>query len=127
MNLVDSSCWLEYFAGSSAGKAFQHVIADVANLLVPTIIILEVSRRILQQGTEEDVKRGLPQMNRGAVVDLDTALAVEAAWLGKKHHLPLADSIILATAQQCGATLWTQDAHFANIPGVKYFPKNKPA
>ena len=62
-------------------------------------------------------------MTRGRAVDLDAKLAVEAAILSAKHRLPMADSIILATARQHGATLWTQDADFAGIDGVDYIVK----
>jgi predicted nucleic acid-binding protein len=45
-----------------------------------------------------------------------------AARLGGDLGLPLADSLIYATAQSGGATLWTQDEHFSGLAGVKYFP-----
>jgi predicted nucleic acid-binding protein len=62
-------------------------------------------------------------MQRGEVVELDTAIALNAARLGSQHKLPLADSIILATAWSFGATLWTQDVDFDGLPGVRYKAK----
>ena len=64
-------------------------------------------------------------MQKGAVVDLGAALAVKAARLSVELKLPLADSVILATARQFGAELWTQDADFEGIEGVQY-RKRKP-
>ncbi len=64
-------------------------------------------------------------MQQGAVVDLGAALAMNAAWLSVELKLPLADSVILATARQYGAELWTQDADFKGIEGVQY-RKRKP-
>ena len=63
-------------------------------------------------------------MYEGEVVPLNGMLAVDAARLSNQLALPMADSIILATASTYGATLWTQDADFAGIAGVKYIAKN---
>jgi toxin FitB len=62
-------------------------------------------------------------MKLGRVVDLDYKLAVTAARISLKEKLPMADSIILATAREYGATLWTQDAHFEGIAGVRFYAK----
>jgi predicted nucleic acid-binding protein len=43
--------------------------------------------------------------------------------LSLEHKLPLADSIILATARAYQATLWTQDEHFRGLSGVQYIEK----
>jgi predicted nucleic acid-binding protein len=56
-------------------------------------------------------------------VELDAALALRAAALGLRHKLPLADSIIYATAQAAAATVWTQDSDFEGLPGVKFWRK----
>jgi predicted nucleic acid-binding protein len=125
VNLVDSSAWLEYFgAGPQAGH-FAPAIEDVASLLVPTIVLVEVCRRVLQQRGEDEALQAAALLHQGQVVDLDGGLALSAAQLGIAHKLPLADSIILATAKQCGATIWTMDADFEGIPGVRYFAKQK--
>lgn len=65
-------------------------------------------------------------MQQGAVVDLDAALSIRAAALGMRHQLPLADSIIYATAQDAGATVWTQDADFEGLAGVRYWARQPP-
>lgn len=125
MNLVDSSAWLEYFgAGPQAGQ-FARVIEDVESLLVPTIILVEVCRRVMQQRGEDEALQVAALLHQGHVVDLDSGLALSAAQLGVAHRLPLADSIILATAKQFGATLWTMDGDFEGIPHVRYFAKRK--
>jgi predicted nucleic acid-binding protein len=62
-------------------------------------------------------------MQQGRVVPLDEALAMSAAKLSFDLKLPMADSIMLATARQYGAELWTQDADFAAVPGVRYVAK----
>jgi predicted nucleic acid-binding protein len=126
VNVVDSSAWLEYFAGTPAAATFAPPIEDTRRLVVPAVTIAEVFKRILQQRDETSAIRAVAVMQQGDVVLVDATLAVAAARLGAQHKLPLADSLIYATAQLRGATLWTQDAHFKGLPGVKYFPKPKP-
>lgn len=125
MNLVDSSAWLEYFgAGPQAGQ-FARVIEDVESVLVPTIVLVEVCRRVMQQRGEDEALQVAALLHQGQVVDLDSGLALSAAQLGIAHKLPLADSITLATAKQFSATIWTMDADFEGVPNVRYVPKSK--
>lgn len=118
-NVVDSSGWLEYFADSDRADFFAPAIEDIANLLVPVISIYEVFKKVLRERGEDEALQVAGTMQAGRVIDLDTALALEAA----RQPLPLADSIIYATALIHGATLWTQDEHFEGMPQVRYFSK----
>ena len=123
MNLVDSSGWIEYFVDGSKAKFFSAAIEDVGNLLVPTICLFEVFRKVLHDRGESDALRVIAQMEEGQVADLDRSLALRAARLGVTMKLPMADSIIFATSEAFGATIWTQDADFAHVHGVKYIAK----
>lgn len=125
MNLVDSSAWLEYFAGGPQAGQFARVIEDVESLVVPTVVLVEVCRRVMQQRGEDEALQAAAVLHQGLIVDLDSGLALSAAQLGIAHKLPLADSIILATAKQFGATIWTMDGDFEMIPHARYFPKRK--
>lgn len=124
-NVVDSSAWLEYFAEGSNARHFAPSIESVDDLVVPSITLLEVFKRILQQRTEGEALHAVALMEQGLVVALDATLALSAAKLGVEAKLPLADSVILATAQHFGATLWTQDEDFEGMDGVQYRPKRK--
>ncbi|MBZ0091461.1 MAG: PIN domain-containing protein [Burkholderiales bacterium] len=124
MNVVDSSAWLEYFADGSNAAHFSAAIENTAELIVPVISLFEVFKRVLQQRTEGDALKAIALMQQGRVIELDAPLSLSAANLSCKLKLPMADSLILATARMHTATLWTQDADFAAIPGVRYFPKN---
>lgn len=125
MNLVDSSAWLEYLtAGPQAGQ-FAAVVEDVGHLLVPTIVLLEVTRRVMQQRGEDEALQVAAVLHQGQIVGLESGIALSAAQLGVAHKLPLADSIIYATAKQFEATVWTMDADFAGLAGVRYVPKRK--
>jgi predicted nucleic acid-binding protein len=123
VNVVDSSGWLEYFADSSNAEFFSEPINDTERLVVPTISLLEVFRRVLQQRGEEAALEAVAHMHQGKVVGLDAETALTAAKLGVALKLPLADSIILATARVWGATVWTQDADFEGIDNVRYIAK----
>jgi predicted nucleic acid-binding protein len=120
MNVVDSSAWLEFFAdGPNAGE-FAAAIDDADSLIVPTITLFEVFKRIRVQRDADSALEAIAFIERGRPVDLDADLAIEAADLSVDLKLPLADSIILATARRHEAVLWTQDSDFEGIPGVEY-------
>jgi predicted nucleic acid-binding protein len=120
MNVVDSSAWLEYFANGPNASFFAKPIERTEDLIVPSLTIYEVFKRVLQQRSETDALRAVVVMEQGRVVPLDAAVALSAARISLAHQLPMADSIILATTRALGATLWTQDADFEGMPGVEY-------
>ena len=123
MNIVDSSCWLEYFAGSKVGGEVSKAIEDIQNLIVPSITIYEVFKKLLIELDEDRAIFAIAHMKQGKVIDLDSDLAVFSAQLGKELKLPMADSIIYATARRYAATLFTQDKHFENLESVICFQK----
>jgi len=123
MNIVDSSGWLAYFADEPNAKHFITPLNDTASLVVPTVTIYEVFKVVLRESTENEALQAAVAMRKGTVVDLTVSLAIAASKLSLEHNLLMADSIILATAKEFGATIWTQDSDFENIGDVKYFPK----
>jgi len=123
MNVIDSSGWLEYFADGPNADFFAPAIEGVTELIVPSISLYEVFKRILQQRSEGDALQAVAAMQQGVVVDLNSTLALNAAKLSVDLQLPLADSIILATDHWHNAVLWTQDADFSEIEGVQYVKK----
>lgn len=123
MNLVDSSAWLEYFAGGPNARHFAPIVKIPAHLIVPTVTLYEVCKVILRESDENAALQACAAMQKGRVIALDASLATAASKMSLLHALPMADAVILATAREHGATLWTQDAHFKGLDGVKYFPK----
>lgn len=123
LHVVDSSGWIEYFTDSPNADEFAGVIEQPANLLVPSLSILEVFKWVLRERGEDAAIQVTAVMQQAEVVELDVTLALRSAKLGLAHQLPLADSVMYATTQAFGATLWTQDADFENLPGVRYLPK----
>ncbi len=123
MNVVDSSGWLEYLADGPNADFFAEPITATMELVVPTVSLYEVFKRVMQQRGEADALQVVALMQQGTVVELSASLALSAARLSLTEKIPMADSIILATARAYKATLWSQDADFQNIPGVKYIPK----
>ncbi|MCX6858244.1 MAG: type II toxin-antitoxin system VapC family toxin [Verrucomicrobia bacterium] len=118
-NVVDSSGWLEYFIDSERAPLFAPAIEDTSNLIVPIITLYEVFKKVLRERGEHDALQIASVMQTGTIVELNAPLAMSAA----RFQLPLADSIIYATAQHYQATLWTQDEHFEHLTGVRYFRK----
>ncbi len=120
MNVVDSSGWLEYFADGPNAGFFSKAIENVAELIVPSLSLYEVYKRVLQQRGDSDALQVVAVMQQGRIADLDGSLALQAARLSRTHGLPLADSVMLATARAFDAVLWTQDADFKELPGVQF-------
>ena len=120
MNVVDSSGWLEFFANGPNAGFFAPAIHRVSELIVPTVSLYEVFKRVLQQRDESQALQAAALMEQGAVVDLNATLALAAAKLSSDFRLPMADSIMLATARAFDATLWSQDADFEEMDGVRY-------
>jgi predicted nucleic acid-binding protein len=127
LNVVDSSGWLEFFASGPNVDFFRGPIRNISELIVPAISLYEVYKRLLQQTDKENALRALSIMKMGKVIDLNASLALDAAEISIDFKIPMADSIILATARQYNATLWTQDSDFQGIEGVHYISGEKGA
>jgi predicted nucleic acid-binding protein len=120
MNVVDSSGWLEYLTDAPRAAAYQPAIKDEEHLLVPTVCLYEVFKITLARAGEERALFVAGLMSFGRIIDLDREIALAAGQISIKHKLPMADSIIYATAQANEAILWTQAEHFKSRPGVKF-------
>lgn len=124
MNIVDSSGWLEFFTDSPNADCFAEPLNDRGQLLVPSIIIYEVFKVVLRERGEHAALQAVALLRQGVVVDLTEDIALRAARLSIELKLPMADSIILATARTHEADIWTQDDDFKGVDGVRYFPKS---
>lgn len=125
MNVIDSSLWIELIADAEYAPDIYEAADDRKSLIVPSITLYEVYQKILRDFGEWQATSAVAYMRKGTVVDLDATLAIYAADLSKKYDLPMADSIILATARKHQALLWTMDADFKDIDGVRYFEQKK--
>ena len=124
MILVDSSGWLEYLGGGPQAGSFAPALESrPANILVPAICLYEVYKRILLLRSEDEALTAVGIMMRSSVEEISSQIALRGAELSVEHHLHMADSLILATAQFHEAELWTMDADFAGLPGVRYFKR----
>ena len=121
MNVVDSSAWIAWFRGDSHAGHFARPIRDLERLIVPTITLTEVFKYLARFLEERDALLAVAHMQQGMVVPLDAPLAVNAAVFGRELKLPLADSIVYATARRFDAVVWTRDANFKGLDKVRYF------
>lgn len=123
-NVVDSSGWLDYFADGPNADFFAPAVEDTEGLVVPSITLYEVFKRLLAEPEGEEIAlEAVAAMQQGLVVRLDAELALAAAKISSDTKLPMADSVILATARDHDATLWTQDSDFEGVEGVRYVEK----
>lgn len=126
MKVVDSSGWLELFADGPLADSYAVHLADLAQVLTPAVVLNEVYRWLKRERGEEAALAAAAQLAKTQVVPVTATLALTAADLGLEHGLPMADSLIYATAVAAGAELVTSDADFASLPGVVYLPKPRP-
>lgn len=126
-NVVDSSAWLAWFADEPGADHFADPIEDTASLVVPAICLVEVFKVIARQRDEGAALQAVALMQQGRAIDLDAQLALAAAKAGIDYKLPLADSIVYATAGQVDGVVWTRDDDFDGLGDVRFFPKQKPA
>ena len=123
MNILDSSGWLEYFADGPSAEHFSIPLEKLDELLVPTICLYEVFKVVLRESGEDDALQATALMRQGKVVDISEDVAIMGAKISHEQQLPMADSLILATAHRHEAVVWTQDIDFKEKSSVKYFPK----
>ncbi|MHB1688537.1 MAG: PIN domain-containing protein [Ignavibacteriaceae bacterium] len=121
MNLVDSSAWLEYFVDGKNSKFFAPIIEDTENLIVSVINIYEIYKKILIERDENKAFQAVSLMQQAKIVEINSAISIQAAKLSHLLKLPMADSLIYTTAKIFNAVLWTQDIDFKNLEDVKYF------
>jgi predicted nucleic acid-binding protein len=123
MNIVDSSGWLEYFADGPNAADFAEVLESSGDLIVPTLSLYEIFKVVLRQRGESEALRAIALMQEGKLIDLTSTIALHAAKLSLELKIPMADSVILATAREYNAVLWTQDSDFEGIEGVRFIAK----
>ena len=121
MNLVDSSGWLEYFADGKNAKFFVQVIENTEELIVSTINLYEVYKKILLERDENSALQAIALMQQAKVVNITSSIAIMAAKLSCELKIPMADSLIYSTARIHDAVVWTQDTDFKDLEEVKYF------
>lgn len=123
MIVVDSSGWLEFLTDGVLADDYAKRLRQLDAVLTPTIVIYEVYKHAKRLLSEQDAVDAVAAMQKTQVVPLTDELALIAADLSLAHKLPMADAIVLATAQAHNADVVTSDADFAGVPGVVYIPK----
>ena len=123
MNIVDASGWIEFFLAGTNGPKFKPVIENTSELLVSSVNMCEVHRVLSRKLPVELRDMCLEVMRRAPVIELNDERAIAASELSLKHGLAMADAAMYAIALEHKAVLWTQDADYQGLAGVKYFPK----
>ncbi len=96
MNLIDTSFWFEFYSASKCSRHVEDIIKNMDKIIVPTIIIVEMFKKLISVADEDKAFKFIAQMKKGKIVDLDFDLSLDAASFGKEYNLPIADSIGLS-------------------------------
>ena len=122
MRVVDTSAWIEWIADGPVGEKARSEFPEVDQLLVPTIVQLELAKWLAREAPDA-IDEAIATTMDCLIVPLDTEIALQAAALSREQRLPIADSIIYATALSAQCELVTCEAHFEGLPNVIYVPK----
>lgn len=112
MYLIDSSVWIEFLSDGPLASHLAEYFDNTAHIIVPALIVFEVSRYFLKTMDEDEFFPYLAQMQRQTIIPLSVDLAYRASVLSVQKKLGMADAIILATAQLEEAKLVTLDNDF---------------
>jgi predicted nucleic acid-binding protein len=123
MYLVDTCGWIEWMTDTPLSKNYARYLNAPDTLIVPTLVQHELYKWLCRELDQTTALSAIAATKTAIVVPLDTSIALLAADIAKEFKLATADAIIYATARQHHATLVTSDAHFADLPLVKYFQK----
>ena len=123
MLVVDTSAWIEMLRGSMAGQICKTQMNSASEILVPTIVQLELAKFALREEGQAKADELVAYTGLLTVLVLDTAIASHAAILSRAHKLHTTDAIIYASAQINDAALLTCDSHFEGLAGVEYVKK----
>jgi predicted nucleic acid-binding protein len=125
MIVVDSSGWIEFFTGGANAGKYGVYLDRVSEVLTPTVVLYEVYKLVKRERTEEEALLAVAQIQKSRIVPLSGSLALAAADLSLELRLPMADSIVYATARAENAELVTSDRDLRGLLGVTYLPKTK--
>jgi len=120
MILVDSFGWIEYLAGSKLAERYEGYLANLAEVITPTIVLYEVYKKLRRERREEEALLVVAQIMKTKTVPLSEEIALSAAEVSLKHTLPMADAIVYATAMKEACPVVTSDPHFKGLDDVIY-------
>ena len=120
--LYDTRFFSEYFYSPDPQlvKKLKEELRKVDERLVSSVTIHEVHRLVLRSdGKAVAALRSNTIRRDFKIIDVDYDIAVKSAELRSRHQMPMADSVIAATAQIMGCALFSDDAHFKAVENLK--------
>ena len=113
--LVDSSAWIEYFAGSKEGEEVSKLLKK-GEIFTLNLIISEVVSKIKRMGMDFNSAYRVILSN-SKILDINPEIAREAGILHaemkkNRENFGLVDAIIIISIRKIKANLITLDTHF---------------
>lgn len=116
--VLDSSVWIELINQGPLASKCEAIYKKHTPLFLPSIIIYEVYKKLLQSLSEDQALSVIGWMTQNPIVEINKEIALEAAHLSLNHSTAMADSLVLASAQFTKSTLYTLDNDFINLPNA---------
>ena len=119
---ADSYFFIQLSKGTKKAKEiWEEIKLGKGRLVVPTIVIVEVKKRLLSYGLSkyaDELVEEFEASQKISIVDLTLELAKKAGTAGNSYKCTTADAVILTTAIETGySNLISGDKHF--IPAEK--------
>lgn len=126
--MYDTRFFIEYFYSNDAGflRRLKEDLKTIKDRIVSTLTIHELHRINLEREGKEVANLRSETIRRDFnVIDVDYEAAVTSAELRSKYQIPMADSVIAATAQIRVCSIVSDDPHFQEIKNLKtrWYPK----
>ena len=120
--LYDTRFFVEYFYSDDDEllRKFKEELRSVKERLVSSLTVHEIHRiNWLREGKEVAALRSNTIRRDFKIIEVNYEIAVKSAGLRTRHQIPMADSVIAATAQIHDCSVFSDDNHFKEIPDLK--------
>ena len=87
MNIIDTSLWIEFFAGTPLDVSIANVFSNIDDLYVPTICLYEVKKKFLVDNDAVKAVGAIDIMKKCMVISIDSEIALMASDVSKQHKL----------------------------------------
>lgn len=119
--LIDSWSWIEYWKGSRYAEKAAEYIEGTDTAVLSTVNLAEIYFSVLRDYNEKKAREKADTVRKRCfLIPVDEQIAVDAARLKHSLKLPLADSIILATARTRNAKIVSGDKDFKGLPDTLF-------
>jgi predicted nucleic acid-binding protein len=122
MSVYDTRFFIEHYYSkdNEVLKRTTNALRTDKNKVISAIVVHEVYKLTLEKEGKEQAELRTRLLEKDfKVINVDTQIAKISAELRHKYRIPMADSIVAATAKSLKLVCITDDQHFTQIKEIK--------